>query len=87
MAVMKQLERVRGAIINYLLDEPDEKILFVSGGKSYSVKDIKDDINNGGELTDEIINLSVKTCTRGITLTSNNITENVVQLALQMWKK
>lgn len=88
MAIMKELECVRGAIIEYLADEPDEKILFVVGRKSYTAKEVRKAMKKGNKLAEEIINLSIKSnCACGVTLTSDVITEDVVRATLQMWER
>jgi len=88
MAIMKELECVRGAIIDYLTDEPDDKILFIIGRKSYTTKEVRRAMNNGDKLAEEIINLSVKSnCSHSVVLTPDAITEDVVQSTLQMWKR
>lgn len=88
MAIKKELECVRGAIIDYVLDEPSDKILFIVGRKSYTAKEVLKAMKKGNKLAEEIINLSVKSnCTGGVILTPDVITEDVMQATLQMWKR
>ena len=88
MAIKKELECVRGAIIEHVLGEPSDKILFVIGRKSYTAKEVLKAMKKGNKLAEEIINLSIKSnCTHGVVLTPDIITEDVVQAAVQMWKR
>ncbi len=88
MAIKKELECVRGAIIEHVLDEPSNKILFVIGKKSYTAKEILKAMKKGNKLAEEIINLSIKSnCDHGVAFTPDAITEDVVQSAVQMWKR
>ena len=88
MAIKKELECVRGAIIEYVLGEPNDKILFVIGKKCYTATEVLKAMKNGNKLAEEIINLSIKSnCTGGVVLTPDVITEDVMQATLQMWKR
>ena len=88
MTIVKELECVRDAIIDYVLDEPDDAVLFVVGRKSYTAKEVLKAMRNGDKLAEEIINLSIKSnCTGGVVLTPDVVTEDVVQATLQMWKR
>ncbi|GAF81860.1 unnamed protein product, partial [marine sediment metagenome] len=76
------------AIIDYVLGEPSDKILFIVGRKSYTAKEVLKAMKKGNKLAEEIINLSVKSnCTGGVILTPDVITEDVMQATLQMWKR
>ncbi len=88
MAIKKELECVRGAIIEHVLGEPNDKVLFVIGRKSYKAREILKAMKEGNKLAEEIINLSIKSnCDCGVVLTPDFITEEVVQATLQMWKR